>query len=118
MSLEYQSKTEFKGKHSQKLPEEPIHAVSLLLILTDLCDVIIQRFFSEYLFCNNYLLKSKISKQSIKKYGTYSHLIFQLIEDCRKQIILWIDLKFWNLLGNCDIINILQKTEDLHNKGW
>ena len=45
MCLEYHSKTEFKGKHSQKLPEELIHAVvSLLLVLTDLCDVIIQIF--------------------------------------------------------------------------
>ena len=83
MCLEYHSKTEFKGKHSQKLPEELIHAVvSLLLVLTDLCDVIIQIFFAEYLLCNNYLLKSKISRQSVKQYGTDSPLknvIFQLI---------------------------------------
>ena len=75
MCLEYHSKTEFKGKHSQKLPEELIHAVvSLLLVLTDLCDVIIQIFLAEYLLCNNYLLKSKISRQSVKQYGTDSPL--------------------------------------------
>ena len=83
MCSEYHSKTEFKGKHSQKLPEELIHAVvSLLLVLTDLCDVIIQIFLAEYLLCNNYLLKSKISRQSVKQYGTDSPLknvIFQLI---------------------------------------
>ena len=75
MCLEYHSKTEFKGKHSQKLPEELIHAVvSLLLVLTDPCDVFIQIFFAEYLLCNNYLLKSKISRQSVKQYGTDSPL--------------------------------------------
>ena len=137
MCLEYHSKTEFKGKHSQKLPEELIHAVvSLLLVLTDLCDVIIQIFLAEYLLCNNYLLKSKISRQSVKQYGTDSPLknvIFSTYnwilrpldtenqrfkEVCRKQTVLWIDFKFWILVGNCYIINILQKyPEGLHHKG-
>ena len=59
--MEYHSEMEFEGKHSQKLPEEPVHAVvSLLLVLTDLCDVNLQGIFAEYLLCNNYLLKYKI----------------------------------------------------------
>ena len=36
----------------------------------------------------------------------------------RKQTVLWIDFKFWILVGNSYIINILQKyPEGLHHKG-
>ena len=119
MCIRDSSKTEFKGKHSQKLPEELIHAVvSLLLVLTDLCDVIIQIFLAEYLLCNNYLLKSKFSRQSVKQYcidsplknvifSTYNWILGPLHtenrtfkEVCRKQTVLCIDFKFWILVGN------------------
>ena len=40
ISLKWPTESNLKDKHSQKLPEELIHAVvSLLLVLTDLCDV-------------------------------------------------------------------------------
>ena len=43
--LEWPTEPNLKDKHSQKLPKEPIHAVvSLLLVLTDLCDVNLQVF--------------------------------------------------------------------------
>ena len=49
IGLEWPTEPNLKGKHSQKLPEEHIHAVvSLLLVLTDLSDVNLQIFFVEY----------------------------------------------------------------------
>ena len=66
-----------------------------------------QGFFVEYYLCNNYLLKSKISNESIKQFGFYKCLIFnvkwsnnpsirfKIFNDCRCQTVLWIDLKFW-----------------------
>ena len=46
---EWPPELNLKDKHSQRLPKEPIHAVvSLLLVLTDLCDVNLQGIFAEY----------------------------------------------------------------------
>ena len=45
ISLEWPTESNLKDKHSQKLLEEPIHVVvSLLLVLTDLCDVNLKIF--------------------------------------------------------------------------
>ena len=45
IGLEWPTEPNLKDKHSEKLPEEPIHAVvSLLLVLTDLCDVNLKIF--------------------------------------------------------------------------
>ena len=49
ISLEWPTESNLKDKHSQKLLEELIHAVvSLLRVLTDLCDVNLRNFFAEY----------------------------------------------------------------------
>ena len=45
VGLEWSTEHSLKDRHSQKLLEEPIHAVvSLLLVLTVLCDVNLQNF--------------------------------------------------------------------------
>ena len=47
---EWPTEPNLKDKHSQKLPEEHIHAVvSLLLVLNDLSDVNLQIFFCRIL---------------------------------------------------------------------
>ena len=64
-----------KHNHSEKLLEEVIHyVVSLLLVLTYLCNVGLRIFFTEYKLFNKHLLKSKISSQSRKKFGFYNLL--------------------------------------------
>ena len=68
-------KPNVKHNHSEKLLEEVIHyVVSLLHVLTYLCNVGLGIFFTEYKLFNKHLLKSKISSQSRKQFGFYSLL--------------------------------------------
>ena len=68
-------KPNLKHNHSSKLLEEVIQdVVSLLLVLPYLCNVGVGILFTEYQLCNNWLLKSKISSQSIKQFFHYSLL--------------------------------------------
>ena len=68
-------KPNLKHNHSKKLLEEVIQdVVSLLLVLSYHCNVGVGILFTEYQLCNNWLLKSKISSQSIKQIVLYSLL--------------------------------------------